>query len=349
MIRRSAARIADLAQQLEARSSSVMLVNLPNSGRSLIAANDIEAGTVIHADEQPMLCTPSPAALDSTCASCLRPLMPLSFPASAIVGENKKSHKDHRFCSEACENSALDTWLQIYSICDFASLRKACKEKAEKFPLMVARLACLDLQQQQQQEKSINSLENSQSSIETSMMRGDALKDLSSLCYANIPKAPADWTTMHALLLQGLDASGQLSTSKFDLDWYTWVLSRLHLNVFRVDTVPPLDILGDPAALLKAASTSISGGGLPTSPQGSAVFLIGSMFNHSCAANVDVTFPKNNAEVAFVAATDIAKHTELCISYIDSSVPRAARQEQLRFAYGFLCNCPKCVEEQGNS
>jgi SET domain len=346
MIRRSAAIIANLAQQLEARSSTVMLVNLPNSGRSLIAANDIEAGSVIHTDETPMLCTPSPAAIDTTCASCLKPLPPLS---SAAGGDDKihekKMNNQHRFCSEDCEHSALDTWLQIDSICDFSALRTACKDNAEKFPLMAARLASMALQREN--ERKVN-LTNSKDVVSRNptLMRGDPLHDLSSLCYANIPKAPKDWESMHALLLQGLSTSG-LSTAKFDLDWYCWVLSRLHLNVFRVDTVPPLDIGADPAALLKAAAAAVSGGGTPNSPQGSAVYLLGSMFDHSCEPNVDVTFPKNNAEIAFVAATDIAKHTELCISYIDAGVSRAGRQEQLRFAYGFLCNCPKCVEEKG--
>ena len=153
---------------------------------------------------------------------------------------------------------------------------------------------------------------------------------------------------MHSLLLQGLASAGGISPSTlrfFDLKWYCSVLSRLHLNVFRVDTVPPLDILSDPSALLRAAAAAVGGGGEPTSPQGSAVYLLGSMFNHSCEPNVDITFPENNAEISFVAAMDIPKHTELTVSYIDATAGRAARQEQLRFAYGFRCGCPKCVEE----
>ncbi|KAG7670868.1 hypothetical protein Ndes2526A_g01356 [Nannochloris sp. 'desiccata'] len=342
MIRRSAAIVANLAQQLEARSSSVMLVNLPNSSRSLIAAKDIEAGSVIHRDEQPMLCSPSPAAIDITCASCLRPVPPLSV---AVPGNNKavgESNRQHRFCSIDCEQTALDTWLQIDLLCDFSALQTACKDNAEKFPLMAARLACMALQQHQDENEIISKSTENLVSSSKKVMRGDPLKDLSSLCYAKIPQAPDDWSNMHAMLLQGLSTSG-LSTSKFDLEWYCWVLSRLHLNVFRVDTVPPLDIQADPAALFKAAAAVVSGGG---APQGSAVYLLGSMFNHSCEPNVDVTFPNNNAEIAFVAATDIAKNTELCISYIDAGGGRAARQEQLRYAYGFLCNCPKCIEEK---
>jgi len=341
MVRKSAAMFANLVRLLEARSSSVMIVNLPNYGRSLIASNNIEAGSVIHTDENPMLCAPSPAAIDTTCASCLRPLVPLiSF---AVSGNNKaggKNNRQHRFCSIDCEQIALVNWLQIDSLCDFSALQTACEDKAEKFPLMAARLACMALQQQHEGNEK-NSKSTNNLVFDGKFMRGDPLKDLSSLCFANVPQAPDGWSEMHSTLLQGLSASG-LSTSQFDLNWYCWVLSRLHLNVFRVDTVPPLDIQTDPAALFRAAAASVSGGG---AHQGSAVYLLGSMFNHSCEPNVDVTFPNNNAEIAFVAATDIPKNTELCISYIDAGAGRAARQEQLRFAYGFLCSCSKCVEE----
>jgi SET and MYND domain-containing protein len=340
MIRKSVAIVSNLAQQLEARSSSVNIVNLPNYGRSLIAAKDIEAGSLIHTDEQPMLCTPSPAAYDTACASCLRPVPPISFAASGNNKAGGTNNRQHRFCSIDCEKTALDMWLKIDLLCDFSALQTACKDRAEKFPLMAARLACMTLQQQRPGNE-INSKPTKNFVSNKKLIRGDPLKDLSSLCYANITQAPDDWSEMHGLLLQGLSRSG-LSISKFDLDWYCWVLSRLHLNVFRVDTVPPLDIQTDPAALFRAAAAAVSGG---APHQGSAVYLLGSMFNHSCEPNVDITFPYNNAEISFVAATDIAKNTELTISYIDAGVGRNARQEQLRFAYGFLCNCPKCVEE----
>lgn len=154
---------------------------------------------------------------------------------------------------------------------------------------------------------------------------------------------------MHELLQEGLSGSGALpaATAALDLQWYCWVQSRLHLNVFRVDTVPPLDLSGDPAALLRAAAAAVGGGASPASPQGSAVYLLASMFNHSCEPNVDVTFPKNNGVLALVAAADVPRHTELTVSYIDTTAGRDTRQEQLRFGYGFRCQCLRCKEEAG--
>ena len=36
---------------------------------------------------------------------------------------------------------------------------------------------------------------------------------------------------------------------------------------------------------------------------------------------------------------------ELTITYIDSAMEKGARQEFLRWNYGFVCQCPRCQEE----
>ena len=45
------------------------------------------------------------------------------------------------------------------------------------------------------------------------------------------------------------------------------------------------------ADLAAAAVTGAEGGRL-----GSAIYLLASLFNHSCCPNIDVTFPNNNSE-----------------------------------------------------
>lgn len=100
------------------------------------------------------------------------------------------------------------------------------------------------------------------------------------------------------------------------------------------------------AALMKAASASIQSTPNNENKQGSAVYLLGSMFNHSCEPNVNVVFSNNDAVVSFAAGCDIPKHTELCISYIDQTMPRMFRREHLRFGYGFMCECIKCQSEE---
>lgn len=136
MIRRTTAVLADLAAQLEARAAAVTLVrSLPDAGRSLVAAQDIPQGTVIHT-EAPMLATPAASALDSTCSGCLRPV-----PAAG-------GGRACRFCSPECEREARGSWLQVHERCDFGALRAACAESGEKFPLLAARLACATVQRQ---------------------------------------------------------------------------------------------------------------------------------------------------------------------------------------------------------
>lgn len=147
MIRRSAARVVDLAQQLEARSSLLMLLQLPDTGRGLIAAQDIPYGTHIH-NELPMLATPSASAFDSTCSSCLKPLPIPGHPAAAP----HNSRNQYTFCSSDCQSDAEETWLHVASSCDFSALRNGCQEAGEKFPLMAAKLACMELQREEERK-----------------------------------------------------------------------------------------------------------------------------------------------------------------------------------------------------
>lgn len=169
---------------------------------------------------------------------------------------------------------------------------------------------------------------------------------MEALCFANLAQPPEAWVLMHSLLQRGLSALPPCANaSKYDIQWFCWVMARLHLNCFRVDTVQPVDMRSDPAALLKAAAAAMAGG-TQGAPSGTAVYALGSMFNHSCEPNTDVVFPRNNHQVSFVAATDISKHTELTISYIDTTLDRASRQHALAFAYGFECKCVRCKEEE---
>jgi SET and MYND domain-containing protein len=78
---------------------------------------------------------------------------------------------------------------------------------------------------------------------------------------------------------------------------------------------------------------------------GSAVYLLASLFNHSCDPNVNVAWPAGTATVKFTAARDIDPGEQLTISYINQAMPVAARQQVLEFSYGFQCHCALCVEE----
>ena len=375
---RSARLLAGLAstleQQLETAELTMHLVHIPDAGRGLVAARDIGQGEVVLC-EAPLLATPSPHALACTCHYCLRPLRAVQGSAAAAAPA---------YCSDACASAAEAEFAGTAALADLRELEAACRQTGEKFPLLAARLACL-LAQVRWRGEQPSSRDSSSSSSSSSRGdrshasvwgqaagRGDPASDLRHLCFANVRQPPQDWVDMHGLLQRGLAplaaALGRKQQqqaaadwdawlrSTFSLEFYSWALSRLHLNVFRVDTVPPLDQAADPGALLRAAAVAVSGDGAPTagagsgqaaSPSGAAVYALASLLNHSCSPCLDVTFPANNALLQLVAARDITSGEQLTISYIDAEQPLEARQHALAFAYGFECRCSKCVEEAG--
>jgi SET and MYND domain-containing protein len=115
------------------------------------------------------------------------------------------------------------------------------------------------------------------------------------------------------------------------------VLARLHLNTFKVDAVFPMD-WDNPYAAAAALMQ-------PGSSSGSALYLLASLFNHSCEPSVNVNFPGNDATAVFTAARRISAGEQLFISYTDTEQEVDVRQEYLAFAYGFKCQCTRCREE----
>ncbi len=181
---------------------------------------------------------------------------------------------------------------------------------------------------------------------------------LAFLCHANVPPPPPEpWQRVHALLWNALSAVAAArgrehpvqgramaaATAALDVDWFTAVLARLHLNTFRVDAPPPHASLwgsGGHAAL----AALLAGDGAA----GSALYLVPSLFNHDCEPSVDIAFT-DGAQAAFRASRDLAAGEQLTVSYIDASAPVQERQGQLEFSYGFTCSCARCLEELDES
>jgi hypothetical protein len=89
--------------------------------------------------------------------------------------------------------------------------------------------------------------------------------------------------------------------------------------------------------------------------QGTGLFSIACMMNHSCDPNVLPVKRENEEEsqgfidldftTAFQAIREIEEGEELTISYIDHSEPYSTRKAELA-DYNFLCACSKCAEEE---
>jgi SET and MYND domain-containing protein len=169
-----------------------------------------------------------------------------------------------------------------------------------------------------------------------------------------------------------------------DADWYVGVLSRMHLNAFRVEIPPgvPADVAvsaapaesieevkpvggnrgGERASrdafgetrLEKRASSSSFAEAVTAAMvasasgtgAGTALYGAPSLLNHSCDPNVEV-FWARDATATFRASRRVEANEPLTVAYVDVSRDVAARRERLAFAYGFECGCERCVEEAG--
>lgn len=228
-----------------------------------------------------MLWTSHPDSLAATCHSCLRPLAPSGGSAQAgnlsssdsSTSTGSSIDRAHgrsgssgaasrlRFCSTDCRAEAEGTWAAAAADCNLAPLQQACRDGGDKFPLMAAQLACMQVQRWEQQDGGPGqqaTAGNSGSSTDAAasgaaaaaswqegpVARGDALSQLRHLCYANTPQPPEPWVRMHSLLLQGLQplagsarwaaaCTPERLRREFSLGWFCDMLARLHLNAFR--------------------------------------------------------------------------------------------------------------------
>ncbi|KAH9100158.1 hypothetical protein LEN26_016125 [Aphanomyces euteiches] len=76
--------------------------------------------------------------------------------------------------------------------------------------------------------------------------------------------------------------------------------------------------------------------------EGTALYSLICMMNHSCEPNVAVSYEYGVATA--VALQDISVGDELCISYIETDQDVDARRAELS-EYQFECNCPRCESE----
>ena len=102
---------------------------------------------------------------------------------------------------------------------------------------------------------------------------------------------------------------------------------------------------------------------------GLAVSPVLSLFNHSCEPNAVLVFPgsprgeKGSPSMQLVCIREInpgdevkiiylfqpaySTHlSQIVVSYVDTTLPRDQRREQLRDTYGFDCACPLCQRSE---
>ncbi|XP_018006622.1 histone-lysine N-trimethyltransferase SMYD5 isoform X1 [Hyalella azteca] len=82
--------------------------------------------------------------------------------------------------------------------------------------------------------------------------------------------------------------------------------------------------------------------------EGSGLYRLQSLLNHSCRPNAIVTFPHNSHTLQVRAVRDIAPGQPVFISYLDDCTlarSRHSRRKTLRENYVFACACERCDDE----
>ena len=83
--------------------------------------------------------------------------------------------------------------------------------------------------------------------------------------------------------------------------------------------------------------------------EGSGLYRLQSLLNHSCEPNAKVEFPFNNHDLVVNALRKIEPGEQILISYLDEcdlNRSRHSRRKALSENYVFLCCCTKCAKEE---
>ena len=289
----------------------------------------------------------------------------LKFPLMALRIATRSVQRSFRLDANANANAKASVQFMVTQ-----SMRKKLikemniseEEVNQMTPEEAARRIRENEEEEEEEEARTNKKEEGAMSIDRKTMKKYAnVAELLVHAHVDEHQMFPSWKEEHALLLQTLESCEKVRDSEeekakirsvFDIRWYADLTTRFHLNSFKVEypvSASSSSSQGDFRAMMEQTLTSSIRTG---ASNGSAIYAYGSMFNHSCAPNVNVTWPERNHLVEFVANENIKQGEQLTIAYIDLnedwSLNVAKRRAQLEEAYGFVCECPRCVSETQN-
>ena len=293
----------------------------------------------------------------------------LKFPLMALRIATRSVQRSFRLDANANANANANAKAFVQFMVTQSMRKKLIKEMNiseeevnQMMPEEAARRIRENEEEEEEEEARTNKKEEGAMSIDRKTMKKYAnVAELLVHAHVDEHQMFPSWKEEHALLLQTLESCEKIRDSEeekakirsvFDIRWYADLTTRFHLNSFKVEypvSASSSSSQGDFRAMMEQTLTmSIRTG----ASKGSAIYAYGSMFNHSCAPNVNVTWPERNHLVEFVANENIKQGEQLTIAYIDLnedwSLNVAKRRAQLEEAYGFLCECPRCVSETQN-
>lgn len=179
--------------------------------------------------------------------------------------------------------------------------------------------------------------------------------------YEAEPRSKADFCAASAALLHGVFDMDPVECDFVTAARWSELMGAVLLNGQERSPPSPYEMHRELVCSLEGGEASMNafeavalqkGGGvkdvaeLARSARGQGIYGVGCLFNHSCEPSLSVQYAATNDETLAVAALrDVAAGEELTISYIDTELPLAVRQQQLFEHYLFECGCPRCVRE----
>ena len=172
--------------------------------------------------------------------------------------------------------------------------------------------------------------------------------DLGPLCHAELD--PLTFTPDYAALLSHLHSHLHLHPS----------LTSTHLTPSQLSALLPPSLHLRALALLHLNCHSVHPTPLPlpSPPFATALFPYAATFNHHCHPNLALTYPLQTSGAGgtgggkrvgvWTALRDVEEGEELCNTYTDLGAPVEQRRAYLEWAYGFRCECERCVQEAGS-
>ena len=296
--------------------ASLRVVEVPGRGLGTVAARDLRAGEVVLVE--PPLLVYSPQVTDEFCSYCLK----------VLPGGPEPIHTT--LCS-MCRQARF---------CDHGCLAAATADPGSHCPLVCKTLSCCNVSglADEDQKGSIHFLIRAASLFLQGNGNGTGNNEERARCLMSLASPANDAHDSGILVCKELH--GRVERA----------LQTAGVPPDRVKDVFPLRVamrlLGLEAMNAYGIPAPVTGTYDDRRIRGTAIYYQSSRINHECLPNVARCddFDKDTF-MRFVMLHDLPAGEEITQSYFPLGLSFVERQSRLREQYGFVCTCPRCVEE----
>jgi len=300
-------------------------------GRGILALKNIAAGSVLF-EERPMVSVIHDDVLGKYCSYCYNPVLeapPKSSSKEITPQESsgaivKDEVTDHTKRTKLAKQGVIEKWEAFHDDCvdlatrdlaiHYAGVRnKDYTHEFGNFPILSRILMA-------------HTLEHSLKQLPT-LWQGI----LGSLCFAQ---------------------NFQVDRRPYD-NWVDFVVKKFdNLNKEAVEKITPFAMYERVMRICQLNAMNVTyhvKGTNKTEDVCTALFGLGSFFNHSCEPNTELkpSMEEKSGFGSFVTRADVKEGEQLCIAYCGLTDAVEDRQTHLEWYYAFKCQCPKCIRERG--